>query len=196
MVDPRVAITVGVVAGAGNGFREARVRDYGSGELPTADRFIYYTIGAGKILFPASNGQGIDRRTGEVVQHVVPSRTVVATAVVVVLEGAAEAVDLQSIVAQAVGHGSTVSVVDSEFQTMIEALTKNRLECVVVHHGARLGDQQAAVATDAQRGVDSGQPDVLAVVERGRGLIAIDGVLVDIAVILNVLALFADVARL
>ena len=79
---------------------------------------------------------------------------------------------------------------------MMEALAEHHLERVVVHHGARLGDQQAAVATDAQRGVDSGQPDVLAVVERGRGLIAIDGVLVDIAVILNVLALFADVARL
>ena len=58
---------------------------------------------------------------------------------------------------------------------MIEALAQDRLQRVVVHLGARLGNQQSTVAAYAQRGVNAVHANIRAVVERGRGLIAIDG---------------------
>jgi hypothetical protein len=70
------------------------------------------------------------------VLDVITRQAIVGGAVVVVLECAAEAIDVQSVVAQAVGHRLSVGVVDSVFEAMTQALAQHRLQRVVVHHGA------------------------------------------------------------
>ena len=191
---------LGVVVGTGNGFRKARISDDGGREFPPADHLIHHSAGSGQKFLSAAHRHGIDRCAGDVMLHVVPGRTVVCSAVVVVLECAAVATHVQRIVAQAVGHSLAIGVVDREFEAMVDALAQDRLHGVVVHHGARLGDEQGTRA-DANRRCGAGRihavdADVLVVVERGRGWIGVIQRSVDVAVVLNMLALLAHIAHL
>jgi len=129
--------------------------------------------------------------------HVVSRRPPVGGAVVVVLEGALAtgSGDIQGIVAQAVGQRFCIGVVERELQSMAYALAQNCLQRLVVHRGAGFRDQQV-VGSDAYGWVDRVHAEVRVVVKRsGRG-IAVHQILIDVAVVLNVLALFAQVSNL
>src|ERR1700735_551843 len=99
--------------------------------------------------------------------HIISSGTPVRGAVLVVLKGALTEVGstggIYSVVPRAVRQSLPIAVVHGELQPMTRALTKNRLQRLVVRRCTRLRDQQVTGA-DADRRIDRIDTDELVVV--------------------------------
>jgi hypothetical protein len=100
---------------------ESALKAYGALALPAVESFlagesfksVYEEFGgdprsakidAVQVLFASTDGQRIDGIAGYVMCHVRARRTIVSRAVIVILECAAVAINIQCIVTQAIGH--------------------------------------------------------------------------------------------
>ena len=135
-----------------------------------------------------AEGQLVHSRSRQVVRHVVPRRTVIRLAVVVVLKRPAVAVHVQPVVTQTVRHRLAPGVVHRKLQAAAHALTQRRLQPVEVHLRPRLRDHQDLRSHR--------RAQVLVVVVQRRGRIPVHKILVQVAVVLDVLPRLAHVPRL
>src|SRR6266567_7304740 len=140
LIGARGSVAVGVIAGSGDGLRKAGVGNDSGGEFPAADCFIDKAIRVGEELVATADRESVHAEGGYVVGHVVARGAPIRVGVVIVLERPAEPVDVERVVAEAVGHGLAVGVIAGELEAVAQALAKRRLHRIEVHLGPRLGN--------------------------------------------------------